>query len=156
MQYKEYKTVDKSGWPQRGEWDNEPDKVQYVDEETGFPCLIVRNPFGSLCGYVGIKKEHPYFGKDYKQCDIWCHWGLAYSDFCQTVEGESVGVCHLVDNGENDEVWWLGFDCAHSGDISPSMNASLNFVDSRYRNINYVKEQNTSIAQQLKEKQNDQ
>lgn len=40
MQCREYTTKDKSDWP-RGEWDNEPDKVQFQDEATGLPCLII-------------------------------------------------------------------------------------------------------------------
>ena len=65
MQTIEYKTVDKSNW-ERGEWDNEPDKKQWLDEATGLPCLIVRAPVtGSLCGYVGIAPEHPLFAIGY-------------------------------------------------------------------------------------------
>ena len=65
METIEYKTVDKSNW-ERGEWDNEPDKKQWLDEATGLPCLIVRAPVtGSLCGYVGIAPEHPLFAIGY-------------------------------------------------------------------------------------------
>lgn len=60
----EYRTIDKSAWP-RGEWDAEPDKVQWQDEATGLPCLIVRNSGGALCGYVGLSEGHPLYGKSY-------------------------------------------------------------------------------------------
>lgn len=57
MQTREWKTKDKSEWP-RGQWDDEPDKMQWLDEATGRPCLIVRNSFGGLCGYMGVDKSH--------------------------------------------------------------------------------------------------
>lgn len=65
----EYKYVDKSKWPQ-GEWNDEPDKIQFEDPKTGMPCLIVRNGAGALCGYVGVSKGHPLFGIDYSSCSL--------------------------------------------------------------------------------------
>ncbi len=59
--------VDKSDWP-RGPWDSEPDKLQWRDETTGLPCLIVRGPVGALCGYVGVLPGHAFHGLDYGQC----------------------------------------------------------------------------------------
>ena len=50
---RQYSTMDKTGWGP-GEWTDEPDKLQWVDEATGFDCLIVRNSLGALCGYVGV------------------------------------------------------------------------------------------------------
>lgn len=61
METKEYRTVDKAGWGD-GLWQNEPDKMQWQDEATGLPCLIVRGPVGALCGYVGVDERHPAFG----------------------------------------------------------------------------------------------
>ena len=50
---REYTTIDKSTWGP-GPWQSEPDKLQWVDKETQFDCLIVRNgEIGNLCGYVG-------------------------------------------------------------------------------------------------------
>lgn len=67
METREYRTADKSTWA-RGEWDDEPDKMQWPDEATGLPCMIVRNAGGALCGYVGISMPHPMYGKNYNQC----------------------------------------------------------------------------------------
>ena len=62
---KQYTTIDKSDWP-CGEWMNEPDKVQYIDENTGLDCLIVRvKGLGHLCGYVGVPQSSPHYEKDY-------------------------------------------------------------------------------------------
>ena len=57
-------TKDKSGWP-AGPWQSEPDKMQFPDPETKLPCLVVRGPFGALCGYVGIPPSHPLHGRSY-------------------------------------------------------------------------------------------
>lgn len=100
MKTKEWANTPKDDW-RPGPWLNEPDKVQWVDEETGLDCLIVRGPSGVLCGYVGVPPEHPWHGVDYNQCLIgdaceeeFCwdhrpeskmevHGGLAYSAACQ-------------------------------------------------------------------------
>ena len=64
--YIEYRFTDKSGWEQ-GAWQDEPDKVQWIDEETGLDCLIVRNPGGALCGYVGVAEGHSLFEVSYSE-----------------------------------------------------------------------------------------
>lgn len=62
METKEYTTMDKSTWGE-GEWQSECDKRQWKDEETGYPCLIVRAPVtGALCGYVGVPEKHLLYG----------------------------------------------------------------------------------------------
>lgn len=65
MQAIEYRgIIDKSTWGD-GPWQREPDKAQWQDEVTGLPCLAVRGPFGSWCGYVGVVPTHPAHGLDY-------------------------------------------------------------------------------------------
>lgn len=105
MQTKEYRTVDKSEWG-RGEWQDEPDKVQWRDEATGLPCLIVRNHGGAWCGYVGISEGHALYGKGYGDCVrpeahpageevewhhectpggmLSAHGGITFADFCSS------------------------------------------------------------------------
>ena len=107
MEKIEYRTIDKSGWS-RGEWDDEPDKMQWVDEQTSMPCLIVRNNGGALCGYVGVGRNHPLFGKDYNDCIspekhegpvdyhyectpsgiLEAHGGITFADGCHTATRE--------------------------------------------------------------------
>lgn len=163
METKEWRFIDKSKW-KRGEWDQEPDKMQWQDPATGLPCLIVRGPHGGLCGYVGITKGHRFFGIRYSQCASNCpdncyqhspeavcevHGGLTFSDMCS--ENREHGICHVPDPGETDHVWWLGFDCAHSGDLSPSYSqyGLTAFEYGSYKNIEYVKNECASLAQQL-------
>ncbi len=80
MERIEYRTKDKSGWG-NGPWQNEPDKIQWMDEATGYPCLMVR-PHGSWCGYVGVPPTHPAFGKSYDDVNVSVHGGLTFASKC--------------------------------------------------------------------------
>src|SRR4051812_17731696 len=119
LQTIEYKNpkMDKASWGP-GAWDNEPDKKQWADPATGLACLIVRNAMGALCGYVGVPKGHPAYGKEYGSVDVDVHGGLTFSDKCSESSSECGGICHVAPEGE-DDVWWLGFDCAHYMDLVP-------------------------------------
>ena len=151
MEYREWRFVDKSTWD-RGIWDSEPDKIQWADDDTGLPCLIVRHPTsGHLCGYVGVADGHPWFGKDYGAADVSCHGGLTFAGACVESEKET-GVCHIPGPGETDHVWWFGFDCAHSGDRSPGHSALLNSwygMPEQYRSVRYVRGQVASLAEEI-------
>jgi hypothetical protein len=47
-----------------GDWEDEPDKVHWLDGATGLHCLILRAvAVGSLNGYVGVYEGHPLHGK---------------------------------------------------------------------------------------------
>lgn len=212
MQKLEYKTADRSEWSP-GPWDAEPDKIQWQDEATGLPCLIVRNYAGALCGYVGVSKGHPLFGVEYSECpleekcDGYCdhqpqsqlsvHGGLTFSSFCaahkeedwqrwrtrmlsadvqdsavQYPSGDSArrlremghliddypafvkymesrAICHLVEPGEDDCVWWFGFDCHHYRDSVPRRDY-CGFDDGVYRDVSYVQSECADLARQLK------
>jgi hypothetical protein len=134
--------VNRSDWSS-GPWDDEPDKKQWEDTETKYPCLIVRNNLGNLCGYVGISKSHPMFEKDYDSIDVTCHGGLTYASKCYH------NICHVVSENEDDNIWWLGFDCAHYNDLSPHL--KMFNREGIYRDFNYVENECTNLAKQLKE-----
>lgn len=160
MKTLDYRTVDKTGWGP-GAWMTEPDKMQWPDEDTGLPCLIVRNHGGALCGYVGVPREHPAYGKHYNEISVEVHGGLTFSGPCQE-RAESTGICHIPGEGETDAVWWHGFDCSHLGDLSPAIEAQLNqtMPDRRmrygslmlhdvYRDFPYVAREVRQLAAQL-------
>ncbi len=145
-----------------GEWVNEPDDIQFIHE--GLKCSVKRTviqdgPYyifgGHLCGYVEIKKGHPFFGEDpdYIELDLDVHGGITCS--------------HVVDKD-----WMIGFDCAHSGDTVPSMTEtrkriksdilgmlsedhrevaerSLLFEES-YKNIEFCIQECKNLAEQIK------
>ena len=150
METLEYTTIDKSSWKYA---QNEPDKKQW-QHENGLACLIVRNPipgFGFLCGYVGVPENHIYYRKHYNEVDVEVHGGLTFSDFCHEREDNSRGICHISD----EKVWWLGFDCGHSDDISPSPNPyKLPFelqheYGGSYKDFDYVTNEINNLAEQF-------
>lgn len=152
METKEYKFMDKSKWT-AGEWQSEPDKIQWTDEATGLPCIIKRNDHGSWCGYVGVPEGHKLFGKDFMETEsLSVHGGITYTDFC-TKEDPEHGICHIPGPGEPDRVWWLGFDCAHAGDYVPAFADTMKRLGGKYRNLSYVKAETARLAKQLKEDQ---
>lgn len=115
--------VNRAEWPP-GPWDAEPeDKVEF--RHAGFACLLVRGSAGAWCGYVGMPPGHRWHGAAYDDVRVIdeegeasypdVHGGLTYAAACQ-VNGH---ICHAPAPGEPDDIWWLGFDCNHSGDVAP-------------------------------------
>lgn len=132
---------DKSRW-KKGEWDTEPDRVDFI--HSGFSCMLIRNLHGNWCGYVGVPSTHSAHGKDYDDVNVDVHGGLTYADKCRG------HICHVPEPGMPDDVWWLGFDTAHSGDLSPS--EYLNFGEddgTTYKNVEYARNETAQLAEQL-------
>jgi len=153
------KPIDKSKWAD-GPWKTEPDRLEW--KHLGFPCLIVRvRTHGALCGYVAVPPGHLWHGQDMDDIQARVHGGLTYADSC------SGNVCHVPAPGEPDDVHWVGFDNAHGGDFCPgdklnhcksvAFPSPFSYDDGSfsdrgtYRDINYVKEQVESLAQQAKD-----
>jgi len=133
---------DRDQWAS-GPWDNEPDKLDFVCN--GFPCMIIRNPLGVLCGYVGIPPGHPWYEKHYNDLTVSAHGGLTFSDWSTMKPAE-------LDASEAVRQWWIGFDCGHAFDIVPAMTkfdvlfGSLFGGERVYRDIAFVKAGCASIA----------
>jgi len=124
-----------------GPWNDEPDKANWIDEETGLDCMIIRNvDMGNLCGYVGVPLDSKLSGIDYNDIEINVHGGLTYSERC------SGNICHEAEI----EVFWFGFDCAHFMDLSPGLKSKILISKAIYRDFNYVKSEVESLAKQLK------
>jgi hypothetical protein len=108
-----------------------------------------------LCGYVAVAAGHPWYGKGYNDVEVSVHGGLTFNGKCQP----NGHICHIPKPGESDDVWWLGFDCAHSGDYTPRFAAQLRQVMGRYhedldteayRNLAYVTADVEYLAAQAK------
>lgn len=153
--------IKRHDWPS-GPWDSEPDKLVWIDEATGLDCMIHRNSSGALCGYVGVPPSHPWHGVGYwepvdasdddwvfaherspdAQVDV--HGGLTYASACQG------NLCHTPQPGRPTDVWWFGFDCAHSGDETPLLRKYGPAVHYEvYRDVAYVTGQVERLASQL-------
>ncbi len=123
-----------------GAWSDEPDRRQWQDEATGLECLASRNHAGAWCGYVGVPDGHPWFGQGYDDAEpapgqyVEVHWGLTYAG---KIEGE----------GLPGGLWWLGFDCCHSGDMSPA-DLKYRSPSGTYRDLRFVMSEVGSLARQ--------
>ena len=159
METREYRTIDKSDW-EPGPWHEEPDKRQWADEDTGMPCLMVRNGSGALCGYVGVPKGHPLFkveGDNYEEMSsLSVHGGITFTASCADTPDEGSHICHVPGEGESDNIWWLGFDCSHSGDLCPKYTKIFKNMDcamppdyETYKPMSYVIAECARLAQQL-------
>lgn len=143
----------KSPYWKRGPWDSEPDREEF--EHLGLPCIIQRGGGGAWCGYVGIVPGHPLHGKGYgghyegeeyvfsPVSELRVHGGITYAESCRG------GVCHAPRPGEPAELWWLGFDCAHYMDLTPT-NSDYADYGAWYWNAADAKRETRRLAEQLK------
>ena len=134
---RERQSIDRKGWPS-GPWDNEPDRFEWRSQ--GFPCLAARSHVGAWCGYVAVPHGHPWHGKGYADIDTNAHGGLTYSGSC------TGRICHIPEPGESDNVWWLGFDCAHAGDLYPGGHPLFTDHPWIYRTLDYVRAEVDALA----------
>lgn len=112
--------------------------VEKEFDHNGMKCVVTFSVSGHRCGYVGISKTHPLYGKDYDE-----HIDIKKEDVDKPVSGvfpllgaildddervriEAYFNCHggiTYANGGKDskypiesDLWWFGFDCAHYED----------------------------------------
>lgn len=104
-------------------WDEISDKyIRYARNSHGFlkdfeykdyHCVIMRHSkYLTYCGYVGIEKNHKFYipKRMYThliddKCDV--HGGITYKQYPNTF-------CYPF---FRDDLFYVGFDCNHSGDI---------------------------------------
>src|SRR5688572_8909803 len=102
--------IDRTGWGP-GPRDAEPDKIEWRDEATGYPCGALRaEPSSGYCGgYIGVPKDHPVFGASYEPDRTGALDGHGRLTFAGTGHcHKEHGRYHTPLPGE-DEVWWFGF-----------------------------------------------
>lgn len=74
-------------------------------------------PHGYANGYVAVPQNHPLWGKDYDDEELWnidVHGGLTYSDSWR----DQFPNAELLDGEVPKGYWIFGFDTAHYGDNS--------------------------------------
>lgn len=155
-------------------WENEPQKGDF--KAHGLKCAIRRNGSGAWCGYVGVDKSHPWFEKDYSHTikvskevserpinvdkigviNLFCAAGNAdaikdgYLDIVLAIDVHG-GLTYAANGGhieDDSDLWWFGFDCSHSGDLSPKYHKEYD-NDDIYRDYEYVKIECENLAKQL-------
>lgn len=156
----EMPAIDKSTWGP-GPWQDEPERVDFT--HAGMSCLALRHSEnGHWCGYVGVPREHPLYGKVWTETpeisDLDAHMGVNYSAACDGA------ICHVPAPGMPDDVWWLGCDFGHSFDLSPAIAARERawdlhqlrksrelpeFMREVYRPLPYVRHVIERLAEQL-------
>ena len=122
------------------EWENEQDYYQWIDADTGYICQIhrVTDPHcGWLCGYVKLPQGHPLYGtKSYDDVlmNLDVHGGVSFAAYIpEPIYG-----------------YYIGFDCAHMGDLAPYNTRLQTSEVKSYKNVSYVTKECESLAKQLK------
>ena len=128
-------------------------KIEKEWEHNGLQCLAIIAEFGHRCGYVGLPVGHPWFEREYngfldEVLDV--HGGVTYSG-------------HLGNDTIKpaiDGLWWVGFDCAHYGDLPDVTEIAADAFELRrimarserqgvIRTLEFVTEQCESMADQI-------
>lgn len=128
-------------------------------EYKGYPCVVLFQPAGYRCGYVGLPKDNQYYEKDYNDIPVDCHGGLTYAD-------------RVLSYQDDKDVWWIGFDCGHACDgfdidklkeyyaDNDEVMKTINYMhgyhmmvnkEHEFRTFDYVKEECKKIVDQLME-----
>ena len=165
---------------QDGPWNNEGDKIAWVDEDSGLGCIILRQEDGTLSGYVGVGVDHPLHGFHAEAVPVTIssqvHGGITYGKECEVnrhelrAKGkprrERYTVCHITrtrwvqdvesvqttnDEFEHEDLWWLGFDTNHPGDLIPNDRFHTARKSDVYRDQDFVYAQCVALAKRLKE-----
>lgn len=90
----------------------------------GYGAAIERKPSGHLCGYVEVSRE-------IDENDIVCHGGAT---FCGPIMDFFPAFKR-----------WIGFDCAHHGDWTPTHREGI------YRDVRFVIKELRDVIAQLEE-----
>lgn len=141
--------VNREDW-ESGPWDGEPDYKYWMNH--GLDCVIVRNGFGSWCGYVGVGSGHPCYQEYYQDIGnhgIHAHGGITYADSSIDDPVRAIPIAGKV-------VWWIGFSCNSLRDVSPGF---LKFPGlppmppipgQSYKTVQYITDETNSLAEQLR------
>lgn len=162
-----------------GPWMTESDREEF-DHAGLKCLILRHAKMRHLCGYVGLTEKHPWFRKSSEQCLLgcageeqegigkrkWMSWDCRFEHDHPTpgsllrVHGGLTFAAMGGDRYGGDAYpkgfWWFGFDMAHCDDLSPGMENVLRHVSvghettGTYRDIEYVRGEVKSLAEQLK------
>ncbi len=119
-----------------------PNNVLAKGNHLGFEYMVIHNDLGFRCGYVKVEKDHPWFGKDYDNIEASVHGGLTFAEYDVP-----------CDKNGPDDGFWIGFDCAHSGDAQ-DLTLPHTFVmpgNGTVKSQEYVENECKRLCEQAKE-----
>lgn len=129
-------TENKDKWGP-GPWQDEPDYMEWIDQDTGYPCKVRRNHDGAWCGYVGVLGINE---RGFNSDEIDVHGGVTFGDF------------------DDSNLYWLGFDCSHAWDQSPGLDYVIGQIGvgrhtriEIYRTMDFAINECMKRAKQLKQ-----
>lgn len=158
-------------------WKTEPDT--WVDTYKGLTVWAVRSDLLTWCAYVEIHPMHPLYGcsrqtrfgvknlddrtvGDISPLALLCEASKQASDPSDSLPVELLlkvhgGVSYAGDSknlrhSPENVYYAIGFDCAHADDLVPQydeIESLRNLQFGTYRDLEYVKEQVCSLAQQV-------
>ncbi|UVI38401.1 hypothetical protein [Qipengyuania spongiae] len=163
-----------------GPWNDEADKVSWVDDETGLGCIMLRQTDGTISGYVGVGPAHPLFGYEADAVPVGVsgtvHGGVTYGRECEAnrferrAQGkprqERYTVCHTTfvrtiqeyrtvrtteDDFDHEDHWWFGFDTSHPGDLVPKARHDQRHQGDVYRDQGFVYMNCIALARKLRD-----
>lgn len=150
-------------------WEDEPRELSFTHAQ--LRCELRRNGMDCWCGYVAVPEGHPLHGvgagvespalllalEKRKGEPIGDSPGMgimlallgggikATPEICLRVHGGITWDANHCATGEPDGNWWFGFDCAHSGDLTPK----YPHAGDVYRDMAYARAETESLADQI-------
>jgi hypothetical protein len=148
--------IDKSTWAD-GPWKDEPDEVRF--RHYGYECYLIRHPaMGAWWCQVAIPPSDPLFAEIPRDRRPGIPAALSLALYVAVAHGGLVALPGVVTE-DGEEVWVVGFDCAHCFDLCPGPAALpkspigqlLGFPRlETYRTLEYARQQTEKLAEQLR------
>jgi hypothetical protein len=122
----------------------EPDSWLHIEDD-GLVMAAARGSGGAWCGYLGIPKTMANAYDHAKGVRV--HGGLTYEGTESPRSLSTTTVMALSVSGHEMPVFWIGFDCAHFGDLVPEHGWSEGGI---YRDLEFVRGEIQRMADQVR------
>ncbi len=132
-------------------------RIEVNEKYKGYEYLVYATSMGHRCGYVRIPKKHYLYGRGYFE-ELNVKFNRKLNPFIDSEGNVAMSILFDVHGGItfsnkgtyaefNKRGWWIGFDCAHSGD-----KPDCKLMDDKRKNKNYY-EYYKSICGEIRSKE---